>query len=83
MGLTSQLNRRYRAMIARGEYPVCYLCGEKITKQNQISQDHLIPKALGGQTIEPNLVCSHKICNSKKGCLTVAQFFELKARQRI
>ena len=83
MGLTSQLNRRYRAMIARGEYPVCYLCGEKITRQNQISQDHLIPKALGGQTIEPNLVCSHKICNSKKGCLTVAQFFELKARQRI
>lgn len=83
MGLTSQLNRRYRAMIARGEYPVCYLCGEKITKQNQISQDHLIPKALGGQTIEPNLVCSHKICNSQKGCLTVAQFFELKARQRI
>lgn len=79
MGLTSQLNRKYRAMIAMGEYPVCYLCGEKITKQNQISQDHLIPKALGGQTIEPNLVCSHKLCNNKKGMMTVQQWFN---RQR-
>lgn len=83
MGLTSQLNRRYRAMIARGEYPVCYLCGEKITKQNQISQDHLIPKALGGQTIEPNLAPTHRVCNSQKGCLTIAKFFELNQMQRI
>lgn len=79
MGLTSQLNRKYRALIARGIYPVCYLCGKKITKQNEVSQDHLIPKALGGETIEPNLVCSHKSCNNNKGMMTVQQWFD---RQR-
>ena len=79
MGLTSQLNRKYRSLIARGIYPVCYLCGKKITKQNEVSQDHLIPKALGGETIEPNLICSHKLCNNKKGSLTVQEWFE---RQR-
>lgn len=80
MGLTSQLNRKYRALIARGIYPVCYLCGKQIKKQNEVSQDHLIPKALGGETIEPNLICSHKLCNNKKGCLTVQEWFN---RQRI
>ena len=79
MGLTSQLNRKYRAFIARGIYPVCYLCGKKITKQNEVSQDHLIPKALGGETVEPNLICSHKLCNNKKGSLTVQEWFD---RQR-
>ena len=79
MGLTSQLNRKYRALIARGIYPVCYLCGKKITNQNEVSQDHLIPKALGGETVEPNLICSHKLCNNQKGSLTVQQWFD---RQR-
>lgn len=83
MGLTSQLNRKYRALIARGIYPVCYLCGEKITKQNQVSQDHLTPKALGGETTEANLICSHKSCNNLKGMMTVQQWFDLKSLQRI
>ena len=79
MGLTSQLNRKYRALIARGIFPVCYLCGKKITKQNEVSQDHMIPKALGGETIETNLICSHKLCNNQKGCMTAQEWFD---RQR-
>lgn len=79
MGLTSQLNRKYRAMIRRGDYPVCYLCGQLITKQNEVSQDHLLARSIGGQTIEANLVVSHARCNNAKGAMTVQQWFD---RQR-
>jgi len=79
MGLTSQLNRKYRSMIARGEYPICYLCGKKITKKNEVSQDHAIAKSRGGLTIEANLICSHKKCNNDKGDMTLQQWFD---RQR-
>lgn len=79
MCLTSQLNRKYRALIARGIYPVCYLCGHKIKKQNEVSQDHAIAKSIGGQTIEANLIVSHKSCNNAKGSMTLQQWFD---RQR-
>ena len=82
MGLTSQLNRKYRALIARGIYPVCYLCGEKITKQNQVSQDHIIPFCISHRTEEDNLAPVHRVCNSKKGCMTVAEWFSLRTLQR-
>lgn len=76
MGLASQLNRKYRAMIKQGIYPICYLCGHFITKQNEVSQDHAIAKSLGGQTTEPNLIVSHKHCNSLKGSMTLQQWFD-------
>lgn len=79
MGLTSQLNRKYRAMIARGEYPICYLCGEPIKKQNEVSQDHIIAKANSGSTTLANLATVHKVCNSNKGSMTLQQWFD---RQR-
>lgn len=82
MGLTSELNRKYRSMIARGRYPVCYLCGQMITNQSEVSQDHTIPKSMGGQTREENLVVAHKLCNNQKGCLTLQQWNELQYRQR-
>ena len=79
MGLTSQLNRKYRALIAIGRFPICYLCGKPIKKQNEVSQDHLICKSVGGITSEENLSVTHKICNNKRGCLTIQEWFD---RQR-
>lgn len=79
MGLTSQLNRHYRLMIRQGKYPICYLCGFPITKYNEVSQDHLICKSVGGKTIQENLCVAHKICNNRRGSLTVQQWFD---RQR-
>lgn len=79
MGLTSQLNRKYRAMIAKREYPVCYLCGKTIKRQNEVSQDHLICKSAGGKTTADNLCIAHKVCNNKRGSMTVQQWFD---RQR-
>lgn len=79
MGLTSQLNRKYRVLIALGCFPTCYLCGQPIKKQNEVSQDHVIPKSKSGKTIEANLCVTHKYCNAHKGSMTVQQWFD---RQR-
>lgn len=79
MGLASQLNRHYKALIHQGKYPICYLCGRPIMKQSEVSQDHAIAKSKGGQTIEANLIVSHVRCNNDKGSLTLQQWFD---RQR-
>lgn len=79
MGLTSQLNRKYRSLIARGIYPVCHLCGKQIIHQNEVSQDHLICLSSSGPTIKENLCVAHKICNNKRGNMTLQQWFD---RQR-
>lgn len=78
-GLVSALNRQYRRQIQMGIYPLCYLCGQLIKKQNEVSQDHLIAKSRGGLTEKPNLVCTHKKCNNDKGSMTVQEWFD---RQR-
>lgn len=79
MGLTSQLNRKYRAMIARGEYPICHLCHKPIKKQNEVSQDHLICKSQQGPTTVENLCIAHRICNNNRGSMTIQEWFD---RQR-
>lgn len=79
MGLTSQLNSKYKRQINDGKFPICYLCGQRITRIQDVTQDHILPKALGGQTVPANLVVSHKDCNNKKGSLTVQEWFD---RQR-
>lgn len=76
MGLTSQLNRKCRSMIARGIYPICYLCGEPIKKQNEVSQDHLICASNNGPTIIENLCSAHKVCNNRRGNMTLQQWFD-------
>ena len=79
MGLTSQLNRHYKIMIRQKRYPICYLCNKPITRQEEVSSDHIIPLALGGKTVEENLAPAHICCNNAKGMLTVRQWFD---RQR-
>ena len=61
------LNRKYREEIRKGNYPTCFLCKKPILKENEVSQDHLLPKALGGETKPENLAVAHKICNSRRG----------------
>lgn len=61
------LNRKYREEIRKGNYPTCYLCRKPITKENEVSQDHLLPKSLGGETIPENLAVCHAKCNQRRG----------------
>lgn len=75
----SALNRYYRKEIRKGNFPLCYLCGQPIKKQNEVSQDHLIPKCISHDNRRINLVVSHKACNNARGCMSVQEWFD---RQR-
>ena len=61
------LNKTYRQQIKNSKFPICYLCKQPIKKQSEVSQDHLMPKALGGETNTKNLAVAHKRCNSRRG----------------
>ena len=66
MGVSS-LNRKYREEIRNGNYPVCYLCKEPITKEEEVTQDHILPKSLGGTSSPKNLAVAHRRCNQRRG----------------
>lgn len=68
---------KWKGRIARGIYPICYLCGKPIKKVGHLSQEHLLPKSRGGQTIDSNLLPAHKVCNSLKGNMTVVEWFDM------
>ena len=61
------LNRKYREDIRKGNYPTCYLCKKQIRKESEVSQDHILPKALCGETSPNNLLAAHKLCNARRG----------------
>ena len=50
----------------------CQFCGEK-KSVNELTYDHVIPRAQGGKTVWSNIVTACEDCNMKKGCRTPAQ----------
>lgn len=66
-------NRRYILDKANG---ICYICGRKLP-YNELTIDHMKPKALGGADDESNLKCCCILCNSLKGQLSYSK--ELRA----
>lgn len=73
---------KWKGKITQGIYPLCYLCGKPITRVNELSQDHIIPKSKGGQTVESNLLPTHKRCNNRKNDMSVVEWFDRVNRQR-
>lgn len=53
---------------------VCYYCGKNITDPDDLTVDHKIPVARGGQTVEFNLVISCKNCNLTKSNLNESEY---------
>ena len=53
---------------------VCYYCGKNITDPEDLTVDHKIPIARGGQTVEFNLVISCKNCNLTKSNLNESEY---------
>lgn len=53
---------------------VCYYCGKNITDPEDLTVDHKIPVARGGQTVEFNLVISCKNCNLTKSNLNESEY---------
>lgn len=52
----------------------CYLCGQLILKESDISADHVLPQALGGETTENNLKPTHAICNNLRDTMKPEDF---------
>jgi len=50
----------------------CQYCKKKFLKA-ELTQDHIIPKSLGGKTEWTNITTSCKKCNTKKGSKTLQQ----------
>lgn len=61
---------------------VCYHCGERFHPKD-LTMDHLIPIARGGQSAKGNVVPSCKPCNTHKGYKTAldSAFEEIKNRE--
>lgn len=46
---------------------VCALCSKPIESEEELTVDHIIPRAMGGATTYENCQLSHKECNFRKG----------------
>lgn len=46
---------------------VCALCGKPIESENELTVDHIIPRAMGGATTYENCQLAHRDCNFRKG----------------
>ena len=53
---------------------VCYYCGKNIIDPDDLTVDHKIPVARGGQTVEFNLVIRCKNCNLTKSNLNESEY---------
>lgn len=74
---------KWKGKITQGVYPLCYLCGKPITQVDELSQDHIVCKAMGGLTVPENLLPSHSRCNSLKGSMSVVEWFDKINEQKI
>ena len=71
----------WKGRIPKGDYPICYLCGKPITKVEELTQDHIIPKSKGGSTTDNNLEPCHFRCNQEKGDMTYIEWLLYLSRK--
>lgn len=64
---------------------VCYLCGELITKQKDLSLEHAFPRSrYPERDNESNWFPAHKTpCNTEKGALTFDEYIQWKRLEQI
>ena len=55
---------------------VCYYCGRKIIKKEDLTVDHIVPVSKGGKTAKENLVIACKACNAEKSNLDMEKYLE-------
>ena len=75
--MTYQLSKAEKDLMVKikeNNKHVCYYCGKNITDPDDLTVDHKIPVARGGQTVEFNLVISCKNCNLTKSNLNESEY---------
>jgi 5-methylcytosine-specific restriction endonuclease McrA len=50
----------------------CQYCGKQFPR-SKLNLDHVVPRCMGGRTSWTNVVCSCRVCNTKKGGRTPEQ----------
>lgn len=72
-------DRVRRAVLMREDY--CYLCGRKVDKSLQSNDtwgptvDHILARSKGGALYDDsNLHLVHRICNSRKGNMSLEEY---------
>lgn len=62
-----QYIRFCRARLIAENGKICAICGKPIEDDEDITVDHILPRALGGSTTYDNLQLAHRLCNLRKG----------------
>ncbi len=70
-----QYSQSVREMIYKKADGRCELCGRKIL-YNNMTLDHIVPLAMGGEDAESNLQCTCKACNEFKGRILPEEFLD-------
>lgn len=72
------ISRRRRALFEKSEGR-CHYCACELRIDGRWHVEHMIPRALGGESIDTNLVAACAPCNHKKRDLTDHEFFAKRA----
>ena len=56
----------------------CVYCVKKITRNDDLTVDHIVPLVKGGSNEMDNLALSCKHCNEEKGRLLLTEFIRAK-----
>lgn len=64
-------HRRLLREVLAGKGTVCHLC----RRPGADSIDHLIPHSAGGAYTYDNLMPAHRVCNSMRGDMPLAEWF--------
>lgn len=59
----------------------CYLCGELICCESDLTADHIKPKSKGGANADYNLMPAHKHCNELKGDMPLQKYQALQQQK--
>lgn len=57
--------KRKRAVLFEAQRRRCYLCCKKMYPGNGSTDDHVLPKSLGGRR-DRNILLAHRKCNARK-----------------
>ena len=72
---SSDAKRMWRQAIKDRDGNRCVYCGST----ENLTIDHIRPKALGGETSDHNCCCACKACNQMKGSMPVDDFLLMTA----
>lgn len=71
-------NSKIKKLFKQGKLKLDYgLYGERLTKEN-VSDEHIVCKCFGGQTVETNIALASKEMNNRRGCKPIQEFVTIE-----